>query len=542
MFNILLVDDEMLSRNSLKYLFTSIDSQFHICGEASNGLEALAFLSTNMPDVIITDMKMPEMDGLSLIKEVRSQYPSLQIIALSNYDDIEYVRSSLKYGIIDYWLKHEVSLTLIEQTFSQVKQKLPESLLRPEQKYISSNKQKIRQSFILNLLSGMYMSSKDVAANSEILDFPILHTVMMPVILHINHYTKHIQDNTLSNISIFSFTVMNIVEELVDSINAAHIVNLSPQNYCLFFAFQKTKSEQTILSSINEYVELISSTLLKFLNITLTVSMGKLCHDYQELPDSFHCAEIKIQNKFYENSEKRISSVHQPASLTRDNYHSPYYSSLGLPYALEQDVSTALKLSDNKKILQALDTIYHYIDNENLNISECQRVFSDLYNIGSLTCKINGLIFEEICTPTITINDIFSEEYNLSEFKEFFRNCFLCIASSLKGKNTDSEYVNQALALIHEKYSSDITLYTTADEIGISSAYLSTIFKQAVGIGFSQYLNQFRIDKALVYLESGKLSLHEVAYHCGYQNYDYFFKVFKKITGQTPGTYFKRKT
>lgn len=525
MYEILLVDDEILSRNNLKYLFSSIGPHFHVCGEAANGREALALLKSIPSDIVITDMKMPEMDGLELIKELRRRYPLINIIALSNYDDIDYVRSSLKYGIIDYWLKHEVSIDLIERTFSQfdIQAKCESS----DAGYARKNLQEIQRKFVISLLSGVSMSSQDVQTNAAILGFPVFHTAMLPAILHINHYTKHMQDKTLENTSIFEFTILNIVSEIFSSLEYALIINLAPEDYCLFFSLPGLKSETAIFSCIREYAELAANALRKFLNIEVTISMGKLCYDYKKLPDSFRNAEIKNKNKFYDS----------PNIIYTQTPEYKKSSSLGLPYTLERSVSTALKLTNRPQIIHALDEVYSYIDQENLDISGCQRVFFDLYNIAALTCKIDGLVFEEVCSPTITVHDIFSGDYRLPELKEMFRTCFLHTANALSHECTDSEYVNQALAIIHEKYNMDITLYTIADDIGISSAYLSTVFKQAVGTGFSQYLNKYRINKAVIYLENGNRNLHEIALQCGYQNYDYFFKVFKRVTGMTPGMY-----
>lgn len=525
MYEILLVDDEILSRNNLKYLFASIGPHFHVCGEAANGREALTLLNSIPADVVITDMKMPEMDGLELIKELRQYHLDIHIIALSNYDDIEYVRSSLKYGIIDYWLKHEVCADLIEHTFSQLKMKAAPEPSGAE--YTRRNLREIRRKFVINLLSGVYMSPRDVKTNAAILGFPVFQTALFPAILHINHYTKHMQDKTLENTSIFEFTILNIVSEILSSLDHALIINLTPEDYCLFFSLPRIKSETAIFSCIREYTELTADALRKFLNIEVTVSMGKLCYDYRELPDSFRNAEMKNKNKFYDSPNVICTQI-QACKKS---------SSLGLPYTLERSVSTALNLANTSKINFALDEVYSYIDQENLDIAGCQRVFFDLYNIAALTCKINGLVFEEVCSPTITVHDIFSEDYRLPELKEMFRTCFLRTAKALHHECTDSEYVNHALAIIHEKYNMDITLYTIADDIGISSAYLSTVFKQAVGTGFSQYLNKYRIGKAIIYLENGKRSLHEIALQCGYQNYDYFFKVFKRVTGMTPGMY-----
>ena len=102
---ILIIDDELLLRNGIKYLCNWEENGFTIAGEASNGLEALHMIEEIQPDIILTDIIMSVMDGIEFTKKLKEQYPWIHIIVLSSYDDFEYVKSLFKLGVADYLLK-----------------------------------------------------------------------------------------------------------------------------------------------------------------------------------------------------------------------------------------------------------------------------------------------------------------------------------------------------------------------------------------------------------------------------------------------------
>ncbi|MCR8629834.1 response regulator [Paenibacillus radicis (ex Xue et al. 2023)] len=105
MYKILLVEDEEIIRTGIKHLITKVSSEFEIVKEAAHGKEALAYLQTEIPDVVITDIRMREMDGLSLIAKVRERYPHMPLLIISGYSDFEYAQKALRFGVSDYLLK-----------------------------------------------------------------------------------------------------------------------------------------------------------------------------------------------------------------------------------------------------------------------------------------------------------------------------------------------------------------------------------------------------------------------------------------------------
>lgn len=123
MFKVLLVEDEAKIREGLKHAIDDAKTGFQVAGEASNGVEAQNLLKTLVPAVLITDIRMPEMSGIDLIRHVRDQFPELDIIIISGYGDFEYAKTGIKYGVTDYLLKPVDRVELIT-VLEQIKKKL----------------------------------------------------------------------------------------------------------------------------------------------------------------------------------------------------------------------------------------------------------------------------------------------------------------------------------------------------------------------------------------------------------------------------------
>lgn len=156
-----------------------------------------------------------------------------------------------------------------------------------------------------------------------------------------------------------------------------------------------------------------------------------------------------------------------------------------------------------------------------------------------MTCKVNHALYEEISPSHIRLEQIFSSIYDYENIRQRFYDSFLEVSEYLAQLQdlSRTHYVKTALAIIQNNYWQDISLNSVADEIGISASYLSTLFKSETSMNFTHYVNQFRIKKALIMLRESSLSIEQIAKECGYNNYDYFFKVFKKNTGMTPSAY-----
>ena len=127
LYSILLVDDELLSRTHLKLLIKWEEHGYTLAGEATNGREALQLVEEGKVDIVISDVLMPEMDGVALSGEINRRYPDIPILMLSNYDEFELVRGALRNGAVDYLLKHRLNATVLLETLDRAKTQVEEA-------------------------------------------------------------------------------------------------------------------------------------------------------------------------------------------------------------------------------------------------------------------------------------------------------------------------------------------------------------------------------------------------------------------------------
>ncbi|MDK2807546.1 MAG: two-component system, response regulator YesN, partial [Clostridiales bacterium] len=188
MIKVLLVDDEILVRTNIKLMLQDFSDRICICGEASNGQEALSLIPRLQPDVILSDMMMPIMNGVVLCEQVHKNFPDIAFIALSNYDDFEFVRGTLKSGGIDYLLKH----TLDAKTLSPILLKLDKKDQNAAKtiSYSENSINALREKFVLDLFGRMFYTRDDILYHLNALYIRLDVTQVQPLLMRIDNYAQ----------------------------------------------------------------------------------------------------------------------------------------------------------------------------------------------------------------------------------------------------------------------------------------------------------------------------------------------------------------
>lgn len=535
----MIVDDEFLVRTNIKYMVdwdnTVCESNgFVLTGEASNGQEAIRLIESELPNIIITDIKMPQMDGLQLSSYVKSHYPSIKLLILSNYDEYEYVRGTLKNGAVDYILKHKLNNKTIMDALNHIRE-----IITSESKIThpnnptdlnSNNILALKRNFIIQLLVGLYSKNDEILDRIHTLSLNLQLTQVFPVIMCVDDYSSlNLKDSNL-----LEFSIINVTDEILMDEKSGVATHLSNEKYIVILSFENIHSSATIHNSTQRILSRIASCMNKFLNISVSFFVGPLCNQISQLPESYKNAEERLKNRiYYENN----SIVTEPMQENGSNM-SYYFDN-----QMENDLYAAIKINDTERIDTLLKTIFTGIETGKPPLSTLQMIFTDLLAIINRICKEFTIDLSQIYEKN-DLNRYLSGSTSLNNSSRWFHLLYNKLGAILSSSDimVNSRYVSSALNYINSHYMEDISQVSVADEIGISSVYLSKLFKESLSIGFSEYLRSLRLEKAKSLLQQGNTPIKEIIKDCGFNDYAYFFKAFKKQEGITPKEYIEMHT
>ncbi|MGO4545144.1 response regulator [Paenibacillus sp. 2TAB23] len=532
MFQVLLVDDEPLVRNNLSTLLDFRKHGFEICGEAHNGVMALAMIEQSPPHIAIIDVNMPEMNGVELNRTIKERYPSIKTIMLSSFDDYDYVRDCLKNGSIDYLLKHRLdSATLISMLNKAVWELRQEDQIledRNDQKAMSErmNPALIR-SYIADLVSGKPQSAQDVEAfirkhdlYPQTVSYAAASLQIVPFLL-LTQSCSDVQMNRLVQ------QAVEIMQQSLGDIQERTAAYLENGRLVVVFAF-KERSEHAAASEAGRMMDKLRHALELFLNLKCEYALGHLCSSLLQLGASYGSAERSLDSSpaaESANPARRGSSLYgQRVSLTIEE---------------QKQLLLTIETLDKDGMQGLILSVFDSIKGQPVHSHSVQMIISELLHIADKVLK-KWLPQLDSAMDRLPPRSELGRLGSVGEMEQWLQAFYAALLSLLKERHAVGPYsrhVSQAIGFILERYAGSVTLELAAGAIGLNPSYLSRIFKVETKSTFSEYLNRIRIDAARKLLENGQYSLKQISSQAGFSSYNYFFRVFKEMTGMTPQTY-----
>lgn len=525
MYEVMIVDDDYSFRKGMPLLVDWEQYGFLIKDQAENGIEASVKAVKNHFDVIISDIRMPGLDGIGLIKELQRNGYNGKTVLLSGYKDFEYAKEAVNYGVSNYLLKPVNKKNLID-TLIRLKEEMDE-----EQKEhtlrLQSRRALINETYIAILKHGKL--GPDITARAHDLNL-LLHGKLFCVALcepNTGDYPKGPETSGPSaadNSSVFDD------EKLKTAAPNCKIaeVNSDEGEILLFFIYHSSNKEmfkQEIFCAVNEIAPQIASSY--------TISIGSLVEHITSAVHSYQKAKQALQFKYLYEPEGVIDIANLPSPGKRmiDSYDYDFRSLCEMLFAgdtegfeaeLNDYIQTVKEHSWPKEMIlsvsgELLKKIISRLNSQGLEleaISSCSLSYDRLVKIASV--HEMHVYLRRVCLPVC----------------DFF--------SKTAGSVFSDEKIGKVVSYIHKNYSSAVNLQTTADAFGTNAAYLGRTFKAKVGTTFTDYLNEYRLRRAGELLEEGSLSLEEISRHCGFTGIAYFYRVFKKYYSMTPAEYVRQ--
>lgn len=485
---LLIVEDEYILRQGIEQLGRWEEYGFLLLPSAKNGLEASAYLEQYQPDIVLTDIVMPVMDGISLIKLIKEKHPEIEIIVLSNYDDYKYVHEALKLGAADYLLKAQVSFEQLISVLKGVQQTVLQKSHSASQN-AGSNPEMEKEIYLTRLLT-----------SEQCFD----------------------QDEIWKKLSAYrlcpgagEYCVTLLKGEVDDQ--AVKQILASRDGFSLRIAKNMTaesKVARSMIAFVSSYTRAWPGQLQQILSRLPEVkgAIGRKTNDLSRLYVSYQSAAAGLEYCFYMESG-------QPFDM---NTARLYERELVFN---NKELQEAVAAFDVDKIRQSAEML-------------CLEAVADGFAAPADFLKlVEGFVHIVFAKrrqrETKELLECLKRLENCRTYEELCRAFKATIDQMLGAKGTENSIITKITHYLDVNYATAISLQELAKTFNVNYSYLSQLFKQQTDTSFSTYLNKIRIEKACGFLREGR-SVSEVCELVGYNDLSYFGKVFKKYTGVLP--------
>lgn len=479
MYKVLLVDDEYMILEGLKYILPWQELGFDIVQTAKSAKEALAYLSQYPIDLLITDITMPEMSGIELVENAQQQGHHFFTIILSGYQEFEYVKKGIALGVKNYLVK-PVDKEELKTTLLQIHQELDEQAAWQKQQKIFQETAVLR-----------WVHDEMNEAEFHTLQNQVAQRVTGP-------FTPLVAQGSVENLQ----KIQNYFDARRQMLSITS--HISENSYLLIYE----GSHRQLLLDLHHLEE-------KLTNTSWQLIIGETVTEWETLYTSYEkIKQIQSLQEFYPDllPVKNILKVEMSAKEEE------------LPFL---SFNKALMIGDMATIRQELDQVFDELLKIQARPEHVRTVsfllFIDLYRYAPVLTPED---YERIVAKI-------RKSETILELRRLFDQILEVIKEQPQNKRY-SDTIQKVVSIIHKQSGEDLSLKTIAEELHLSVVYLGQLFKKETDLSFNQYLNQVRIKKAQEMLLETQQTINEISEAVGYNNTNYFSKMFKKLNGLTP--------
>lgn len=529
---VFLVEDEMVIRRGIKNSIDWEKEGYIFCGEASDGELAYPMIIKEKPDILITDIRMPFMDGLELCKLVKKELPNIKILILSGYDEFDYAKEAIRLGVTEYLLKPISSGKLLEAlngvSESIRREKEDKDLVRKYMEEMRENTEYEKQKFFEQMIAGN-LSMADALETGK-------------------KYEMNLSAG-MYNLLLFRFTLGKENRKSGELLGEAeYAIEKLTERLEYVFEFQRdvegwafllmADNEEQMSERVKELSKDLEEIMKNYSTIAYFGGIGQPVARLRELEESFREAERALAARFTMELNRIISVEDIRMAQNVDTLDDIEITSFGEIEKTRTMLEKFLNNGAEDEIDEFVDVYINELPEENLkSVLMRQYIIMDAYIVMMSFCeKIEG-IEGEMQAQSEELKNSMKTIQTLEEIKNYIRMLLkkiIGVRDTISGRRY-SDIIEIAKDQIRKTYMSDeISLNTIAAEVGMSPSYFSSIFSKEMGKTFVEYLTEIRMDRAKELLMCSSMKTSEIGYEVGYKDPHYFSYIFKKTQNCTP--------
>lgn len=529
MYRIVIADDEEYVRELVIKYINQSQSEFEVVGKAEDGLHAMELVQSLKPDILITDISMPLMDGLELIKKIRDLGQPIKTVIISGYDDFSYAKSALTLGVTDYLLKPFLPPELFD-VLNKIKEEIEhqKTLLQNMQSMksqLEDNLQSLQEHYLKNLFQDS-IDEKDILEESKKVAIDLDGEFYAVGILKLQYNLDKKKQNFKEFLEI-------IKDEYFSQNIKSYLVNLDDNQVAMLFCGDFWNSN-LFCKAVKDGIYAIDDSMSKYYDMRMHCAMGSVSSRIEDIPNSYRDA-LSVWKKVLSLAD-RVLFYDEVKSNTKD------IDSWKRPKDLEYNLLINIQMGRTEKSLEFLNEILHFYENTDVELSEFISIsLADMvHTISEVLQRADGknrVLEEKKIVEYLKKNFIYG---SLRGAKEILESYIVksCEEFSFINEKQGDKIVFNVKELIEKNLGNEeFNLESASAELFFSHNYVRQIFKQITGESFMGYLIRRRMETAKLLLENPSYQIREIALETGYSNQRYFASSFKKYYGCTPTEY-----
>ena len=531
LYKIMLVDDEEEVRKSIIRKIDWQNAGFEVIGDAENGEDALEKIEQTEPDVVLTDIKMPYMDGLSMAERLRQRYPSIRIVVFSGFDEFEFAKKAIKLNVIEYILK-PVNVEELTAILKRIKKNLDEeidqkrnvNLLR--ESYVKSLPI-IREHFLNDLVHGG-MDENTISEKLKEYEIDIAGaSKWVAAAIHLEPEEKVDKAASLhKERELIPISVARLIEEKLND-QFRYIMFHSAFESILIVALDAHNSHTGLIALLGD----ICKETKKILEVSVTIGVGETCETLADIGTSFHSSLNALGYRAVTGSGGLI--------YIRD-VEPVNHGKLQFDSQTEAELIAAVKFGPREKIENVVGSLVGKMEDAKVHYRQYQAYILAVINALTQLSQQYDLKISDMFGVETDYFEILNKVEKAEDIRQYLLDVAFKLNASLEEErsNTTKNVIEEARQYIKDNFKDpELSVEKICRHLHMSPAYFSTLFKKETGQAYIAYLTDIRLKKAVELLRTTEDKTYIIAEKVGYPEQNYFSYVFKKKFGVSPTKY-----
>ena len=538
MLKVFLVEDEIIIRNGVKNNIPWEQEGFTFVGEAGDGELAWPLIKQTKPDILITDIRMPFMDGLELSGLVRKELPDTKIIILSGYSEFDYAKQAINLGVANYLLKPisgEKLLEAVKQVADIIREERAQTLLVEQYRLENGENVKVEKIRLFEQIVAGTATTREILDRGELLELDLAAPFYTVLLL------KLVDSGESMDSSAQVMEASEKVDEAIMKNPEFFAVERGLEGLAILMKSEEERQAGTQLMNLEKEIQEI---LTQYPEVSYFGGAGETVQRMRDIRRSYIGASKAFASRFF-TEKNRFLTVEQIRELKPAGMKDMSLKSVDASKINRKLVEDFLKSGLEEETKNFVEEYFKNIGHENYeSLMFCHYLIVDMNLCASHFLEsigIDSALLPAQCRDVREFADTLQcEEGMISYVTKLFTETI-----RLRDKSSRNKYMELITAvqkIILENFqNNEFSMNQAAAMVNLSPGYFSTLFRQETGVSFVEHLTGIRLEKAKALLMCTNMRSSEIAYEVGYKDAHYFSYIFKKVCGCTPKEYRARK-